>query len=314
MTDIMGHVLNIQRYSTEDGPGIRTTVFLQGCSLRCKWCQNPESFELQPYLVWYSDRCIAARHCIEVCSDDALELTKEGMQIDRFRCTSCGNCVQICPTKAFETLGREMTVDEVVSQSLRDKSFYKESNGGVTLSGGDPLYQPKFSLAILKDLKDNEVHTALDTSGYANQETFEKIVKLTDLVLLDLKVIDPKVHKNITGVDNKTILSNAQWLGQQKIKVWIRTPIIPSYTDQEKNIQAIASYINKNMANVVERWDLLCYNNMCISKWKRLDLSYECEDLPLMSETKIKILAKNAQSAGVPVTWSGVVDKTWVKY
>ena len=310
MTDLIGRVLNIQRYSTEDGPGIRTTIFLQGCSLRCKWCQNPESFELRPYLVWYSDRCIAARHCIEVCSDNALTLTKEGMVIDRYSCTHCGKCVQICPTKAFETLGCDMTVNEVVSQSLRDKSFYAESNGGVTLSGGDPLFQPKFSFAILKELKAEGVHTALDTSCYANQGTFSKIVESIDLVLLDLKVIDPKVHENVTGVNNKTILSNAKWLGTQSIKVWIRTPVIPSYTDQESNIQDIASYIKENMSNVVERWDLLCYNNMCISKWKRLDLSFECEDLPLISESKIKVLAKIAKSAGVPVTWSGVVDKT----
>ena len=133
-------------------------------------------------------------------------------------------------------------------------------------------------------------------------------MKNTDLVLLDLKVLDPIVHKNITGVDNKTILSNAQWLGTQKIKVWIRTPIIPSYTDREENIQEIASYIKNNMSNV-ERWDLLCYNNMCISKWKRLDLVFECEDLPLMSDSKIKTLAKIAKSASVPVTWSGVIDK-----
>jgi pyruvate formate lyase activating enzyme len=261
-------------------------------------------------LVWYSDRCIAARHCIEVCPENALKLTKEGMEIDRFHCTNCGKCAQICPTKAFEVLGRKMTVDEVISQSVRDQTFYEESNGGVTLSGGDPLFQPKFAFAILSELKAKEVHTALDTSGYANPDTFSRIVQQSDLVLLDLKVIDSKVHEDITGVKNRTILSNAQWLGTQSKKVWIRTPVIPSYTDQERIIEAIATYIKTYMSDVVERWDLLCYNNMCISKWKRLDLSYECEDLPLISESKIRLLAEIAKSAEVPVTWSGVVDKS----
>lgn len=309
MTGPTGHVLNIQRYSTEDGPGIRTTIFFQGCALRCEWCQNPESFELRPHLVWYKDRCIAARHCIEICPENALVLTEEGMIIDRLVCDHCGKCVKICPTKAFESLGYEMTVDEVVSQALRDKPFYDESNGGVTLSGGDPLFQPRFSFAVLRELKVKKVHTALDTSGYTNHVTFSKFIGKSDLVLLDLKTIDSQSHIEITGVDNKTILSNAQWLGTQKKRVWIRTPVIPTYTDQEENIREIASFIKNNMSNIVERWDLLCYNNMCIAKWKRLDMSFGCEDLPLMSEAKIKQLAEIASRSDVPVIWSGVVDK-----
>ncbi len=306
---MIGHVLNIQRFSTEDGPGIRTTVFLQGCALRCKWCQNPESFETRKSLVWHSDRCIAARHCIEICSENALTLTKEGMIIDRLLCTLCGKCVKICPTKAFETLGNEMSVDEVISQTVRDKPFYDESNGGVTLSGGDPLFQAKFSSAILDELKATKIHTALDTSGYASNETFTKLAGKTDLVLFDLKAINSDLHENVTGVNNKKILSNAQWLGTRDTKVWIRTPIIPSYTDQEENIRDIAIFIKNNLGKVVERWDLLCYNNMCISKWKRLDMFFECENLPLMSETKIQMLAEIAKASNVPVTWSGVVNK-----
>ena len=310
MTGLIGHVLNIQRFSTEDGPGIRTTVFLQGCALRCKWCQNPESFETRKHLVWHSDRCIAARHCIEVCPEHALTLTKEGMIIDRISCTLCGKCAKICPTKAFETLGNEMTVDEIISQIVRDKPFYDESKGGVTLSGGDPLFQVKFTSALLDALKKEQIHTALDTSGYASNETFAKLVEKTDLVLFDLKAINPDLHEKITGVNNKKIISNAHWLGTSDEKVWIRTPIIPSYTDQEENIRNIAMFIKSNLVDVVERWDLLCYNNMCISKWKRLDMSFECENLPLMSETKIQMLAEIAKISNVPVTWSGVVDKT----
>ena len=306
---LKGQVLNIQRFSTEDGPGIRTTVFLQGCALRCKWCQNPESWYLKPQLVWYSDRCIAVKDCINACLEHALELTERGMLIDRNKCTSCGMCLSACPTKALEILGSEMSVDEVVSQVVRDKTFYNDSQGGVTLSGGDPLYQSKFSLSILERLVQERIHTAIDTTGYSKKEIFEEMVKLSDLVLLDFKQLNPKLHYDYTNVDLDVILENAKWLGKQNKKVWIRTPIIPTYTDQEENIQAIAKFIKTYMLQVVERWDLLTYNNMCISKWKRLDFCFELEDLPLVTKEKIELLADIAKCSGVPVTWTGVLKK-----
>ena len=305
-----GRILNIQRFSTEDGPGIRSTIFLQGCALKCKWCQNPESWTLKPQLVWYDNRCMAARHCLDSCPEKALHLTEKGMQIDRTVCNGCGKCIEVCPTKALEILGRKMTVEGVITQVLRDKAFYEESNGGVTLSGGDPLFQPSFSLVILQTLKENNIHTAIDTTGYAKQEIFAKLVTNCDLVLLDLKQMDPDLHQQITGVSLEEILNNAKWLGKQKKNVWIRTPIIPTYTAQEANIRAIALFIKEHMANVVKRWDLLCYNNLSISKWKRLDLFYELETLPQIQEEKIKKLAEIAKTSTLLVTWSGVVQKS----
>ncbi|MFX1252752.1 MAG: glycyl-radical enzyme activating protein [Promethearchaeota archaeon] len=305
-----GRILDIQRFSTEDGPGIRSTVFLQGCVLKCKWCQNPESWAPISQLVWYDNRCMAARHCLDICPEQALQLTENGMQIDRTVCNGCGKCIEVCPTKALEILGKKMTVEEVVTQVLRDKAFYEESNGGVTLSGGDPLFQPSFSLAILQALKKNNIHTAIDTTGYAKQEIFAKLVTNCDLVLLDLKQMDPDLHQKITEVNLEKILNNAKWLGRQNKNVWIRTPIIPTYTDQEANIRAIASFIKEHMANVVKRWDLLCYNNLSLSKWKRLDLDYELETLPQVREEKIKELAEIAKTSTLLVTWSGVVQKS----
>jgi pyruvate formate lyase activating enzyme len=304
----VGRVLNMQRFSTEDGPGIRTTVFLQGCALRCKWCQNPESWELKPHLVWYADRCIGARHCIEACPENALTLTERGMRIDRNACTGCGECSRVCPANALEILGKEMAVDEVIDAVVRDRPFYDESGGGVTLSGGDPAAQAAFSTTLMEGLREKAIHTAIDTAGYATRETFAELVGLSDLVLFDLKQMDTELHQEYTGVGLDRIIENAKWLGAQRKTVWIRTAIIPGYTDQEANISAVASFIRERMPNV-ERWDLLCYNNLSVSKWHRLDMRYELEDVPLVSAEKIEKLAEIATGSGVQVIWSGVVQE-----
>ena len=307
--DEIGRVLNIQRFSTEDGPGIRTTVFLQGCALRCKWCQNPESWQLKPQLVWYADRCIGARHCLDACPEHALNLTEEGMRIDRNACTGCGECCRVCPTNALEILGIEMSVSDVVHQVWRDQPFYEQSHGGVTLSGGDPLFQPQFSTALLQRLRERGIHTAIDTAGHGRQETFAQLVSLSDLVLFDLKQMDSQLHQQYTGVGTDKILDNARWLGTQAKKVWIRTAIIPGHVDQDAAVSAIASFIEKYMPNV-ERWDLLCYNNLSVSKWQRLDMPYALEHLPSVSRDTIVRLAELAKASGVHVTWSGVVQET----
>jgi pyruvate formate lyase activating enzyme len=306
--DHVGRVLNIQRFSTEDGPGIRTTVFLQGCALRCKWCQNPESWELKPQLVWYADRCIGTRHCIEVCPQNALTLAERGMRIDRNACTGCGECSRACPANALEMLGKESAVDEVIDRVVRDKPFYDQSGGGVTLSGGDPFAQACFSKMLMQRLREQAIHTALDTAGYASPETFAELVGLSDLVLFDLKQMDPELHRKYTGVGLDRIIENATWLGGQRTSVWIRTAIIPGYTDQKANVSSVASFIREHMPNV-ERWDLLCYNNLSVSKWQRLDMQYELDDVPLVSAETIEKLAELATASGVQVIWSGVVQQ-----
>jgi len=214
-TNQIGLVLNIQRFSTEDGPGIRTTVFLMGCALRCQWCQNPEAWSLTPQVVWYKDRCIGAQHCITTCPQNALTLTQEGLRINRKRCDSCGECAPVCPSKAIELLGTERSVDDVVNEVLRDRPFYEESGGGVTLSGGDPLFQHQFASALLQRFNNEGLHTVLDTAGFSRREDFEKLVHQTDLVLFDLKLMDPNQHQECTGVKLEPILENAKWLGGQ---------------------------------------------------------------------------------------------------
>ncbi|MFW9830495.1 MAG: glycyl-radical enzyme activating protein [Candidatus Thorarchaeota archaeon] len=309
-TNRSGIVLNVQRFSTEDGPGIRTTVFLMGCALRCQWCQNPETWTVTPQIVWYQDRCIGAQHCIPACPKEALTLTVDGMSINRQRCDSCGACIPVCPAKALELLGTERSIDDVVAEVLRDRPFYEESDGGVTISGGDPLFQFHFAHALLKRFQEAGLHTALDTAGYGPASQFQTLIQNSDLILLDLKQMDPSQHETLTGVPLEPILINARWLGGQNNPVWIRTPIIPGHTDSLDNIAQIAAFIRLNLPNV-ERWDFLGFNKLCKAKWVRLDRAFPCRDVPLVSKKHMTRLVEMAKESQVTqITWSGATQES----
>ena len=299
-----GWIFNLQQFSTEDGPGIRTTVFLKGCPLRCPWCHNPEGLRPTPDLMWYDVRCVGARACLAACPRSALELLPSGMRIDREQCTVCGDCARACPSRALEVIGRPWTPEQLLDELRKDEVFFQTSGGGITFSGGEPMLQADFVSQILALCRQAGLHTALDTCGAASTARYEEIGEQVDLVLYDLKIMDPLRHQTATGLSNSLILRNARWLARRGIPLWIRTPIIPGFTDDRANIRALAEFIRAELPSV-ERWDLLAYTNLGQPKYHRLDLPFALEGVPLMSEQEM-VSTWQAAAEVVPFArWSG---------
>lgn len=240
MNKVKGLIYNIQKFCINDGPGIRTTVFLKGCMLNCLWCHNPESKSPKKQLMLHSGRCIGCGKCIAACPENLHSFSESGEHcIERERCTACGKCVEIC-TGALELVGREVSVEEILKEVMRDALFYKNSGGGITLSGGEPLMQPEFTLALLKAAKEKGLHTCIETCGFAKWEQIETLIPYVDIFLWDYKECDPARHKAYTGVSADVILENLHRLNEAGASVILRCPIIPGYNDREEHFAAIA--------------------------------------------------------------------------
>ena len=304
-TVITGVTFNIQQFSTEDGPGIRTTVFMKGCPLSCAWCHNPEGMYPSQDLMWYDVRCIAARDCTQICPEEALNLTPEGMLIDRHRCTLCGECAQACPSAALEVIGQSWTPEALMMELLKDRIFFETSGGGITFSGGEPMLQVDFLTEILPLCKESDLHVALDTCGTVSWERYERVLPWVDMVLLDLKIMDAERHQQATGVSNHIILENARRLAEAGISMWIRTPVVPGYTQDDENIKAIGDFIKDNLPTV-ERWDLLAYTNLGRPKYHRLDIPYALEETPLLTREEMESTWQVAKELVPVAKWSGV--------
>lgn len=268
----MGTIYNIQRFSLHDGPGIRTTVFLKGCPLRCQWCHNPESQSTVPQLSLFAERCIGCGRCMSLCDAHVLENNQHVIRYDA--CRGCGKCATACPAAALEIFGREATAQEIVEEAARDLPFYQTSGGGLTISGGEPTMQPDFAAEILTLAKARQIHTAMESCGHTAFSVLEKLLPHLDMILYDVKQMDSQLHKNYTGQDNELILSNLRRLcgKDQTVEVVVRTPVIPGFNDQKENFAALRDFLLT--LERIPRVEVLPYNPLAGSKYPRLGMTY----------------------------------------
>lgn len=269
--DTKGVIFNIQHYSIHDGPGIRTTVFLKGCPLRCFWCQNPESQDHKPVIFFNAEKCTGCGVCVDVCPEEAIRIIDNKSVTDRRRCKGLGECAEICPNDARNLMGRYITAGEVFKDVNSDAIFYQNSGGGVTISGGDPVAQPEFTIGILKLCRDADIHTAIETCGYTKWGILEKILDYVDLVLYDFKHMDPDEHRKNTGVSNDLILKNAKRIHHElNLPMLARVPIVPGKNDSPENLDRTAQFVAKELGNGIGV-HLLPYHRLGETKYERME-------------------------------------------
>ena len=318
-TETSGRILHLQRLSTEDGPGIRTTIFFKGCPLHCTWCHNPESISPKFQIQWFADRCIGCETCLELCKINALSRQDGRLLIDREICSGCGACAEGCPTTALEILGRTTNIPDLMADLVKDRVYYEKSNGGVTLSGGEPGAQAEFSERLLSELRTAGIPTALDTCGLLNPDSFMRLLPLTDYLLFDIKTINDAEHKHFTGQSNRLILQNLLAAGEYirehhgKPVLWIRTPLIPGATAEEACIREIGQYLAEHLSDCVERWEICAFNNLCRDKYSRLGLDWEFAGEPLFTRetlNRFEALARNCGMTPGRVAVTGAARST----
>lgn len=299
-----GWIFNIQRYAVHDGPGIRTTVFLNGCPLHCLWCDNPESQRMEPQFVFWQERCIHCGNCLLVCPLLAVSEDDQGRKhIDPMRCDFCGLCLDQCYADALEQMGRLRTVREVLAIVEEDRAFYDASGGGMTLSGGEPLTQAQFTYNLLKGARERGIPTAIETSGYVPWSVWKDLLPYLDLILYDLKEIDPKQHVYFTSVSNELILDNFKRLTKTGKPIIVRRPVIRGYNDTPKSIHALGQFVQG--LEMVSEIDLLPYHRLGQDKYKRLGQEYILGDMPTMKDEEVTGLRDILLSYGLNVKIGG---------
>lgn len=303
---LSGLVFDIQKFAVHDGEGIRTLVFLKGCPLKCLWCSNPESLGKKPEITFVANNCISCGACLNCCPSGAIrhdDLESAGVFIDREKCTLCGSCVKSCYAGAINIIGRYLSVPELMAIIERDRKFYEQSNGGVTFSGGEPTAQPEFLTAALKELRNRGIHTAIETSSFVPQDSYESILRYVDLVLTDIKHMDDSEHRRLTGVSNQLILDNLRHISRLGIPMKVRLPLIPGLNDSPENLAATADFAKE--LKTLQSLDILPYHRLGETKWRQLGVEYSLGGLKPGCENEVNAVASFLAERGVPVGIGG---------
>jgi len=285
---IKGTYFNVQRYCIHDGDGIRTTIFLKGCPLKCLWCHNPESQKKNTELMFFSSKCTSCRRCLSICeARKIVESSEPTLTIDREKCTKCGKCIANCPNDANELCGKEVTPDELFKIVVRDRIFYETSGGGMTISGGEPSYQSEFALELLRLAKDDGIKSAVETCGGGLPDFYREAHKSEATFLYDIKAVDSALHKKLTGADNRVILENLSMLFDMDADVIIRIPLIPGMNDSDNDIRRISEYLNMHLSKF-RCAEIMPYHNLGVSKEQSLGQSPMLDGIPNASNEIIK--------------------------
>lgn len=296
-----GVIFDIMRFALHDGPGIRTAVFLKGCPLNCWWCHNPESQSFQPNLMLFEERCRRCGECVPVCPHDGIENPAAALKVPA-RCEACGACVEVCMAGARQVAGQSMSVAAVLAEIEKDVVFFDESGGGATLTGGEPLSQPRFAEALLAACRARGIHTALDTCGLAAPDVFARVSAQADLVLYDLKLMDSGLHAKYTGAPNEVILENLEALAAAGKQVVVRFPVIPGINDGAAHLAALMSFLCRTG---LRRVDLLPFHRIGIDKYRRIGTSPRLADLPVPDAGDVEAIAGAFRHEGFIVRVGG---------
>jgi pyruvate formate lyase activating enzyme len=298
-----GTIFDIKRYAIHDGPGIRTTVFMKGCPLACRWCHNPEGVNPEPFLAYKKEKCILCGECVENCPEQALCLEEYGVVPSGSPCKNCFTCAEVCPAEAREKVGRKLTAPELFAEIQKDTPFYDTSKGGVTFSGGEPLMQVEFLIEVLKLCGKQDIHRAVDSTGHASHETLMSVARQTDLFLFDLKMMDSNKHKKYTGVSNHLILDNLRHLAQKEIDLIIRIPLIPGINNDMENLDRTGSFLNSLPG--VKKVHILPYHDFQKSKYARFEMQDSTGNITLPTQDMILDAKKRLENFGLEVAIGG---------
>ncbi len=291
------NIVSITRTTIHNGPGIRTLILFKGCPLHCLWCSTPESQKDFPELAIFQAKCIQCDQCLPVCPKNAIRMADKTLIVDRNECNSCGRCVEVCSAEALRIIGRPMTVEALVEEAKKDEVFFRKSNGGVTISGGEPLLDLEFNLKLLPRFKEEGISVGVDTCGYVPRDHIEPLLPDIDFFLWDIKHMDPAAHQKLTGVSNRQILNNARSIAARGIPLYIRVPVIPGCNDSIENLRETCEF-SKSLASVVEI-DLLPLHHLGKARYLSLDREYAIDGLELIPENVLQNLKKLVESYGL---------------